>query len=172
MAFQNCKAPGHAGDAATGANVVCLAATDTQENSPEPAQSQAQSEAVEAGSNTSIARDAKALTACILGNIDQIAAQFNAVKAAADKGNFWGVINRLRKAREFWHALAIDAKGLAEIADESDWPDWPDTSLTELEVWLNCVPDFGLSGRSRRFRVGGNGLTAVLRFLAFLEARQ
>src|ERR1700741_4246271 len=50
--------------------------------------------------NNPTSRNAQELTACILGNLDLIAAEFKAVRTAADLGNFWGVISRLRIARE------------------------------------------------------------------------
>jgi hypothetical protein len=149
----NCEAPDRAAGAETGAHSLCLAAGY-------------------AGSNTSRAPNVQELTACIIGRISELITHLNAANIAAARGNTWGIIVRLRKARETWLALAKDAKVMAEIADESDGPEWPDVSLPQAAIWLSVDPEFGLPGRSRRFLAGPEGLAAALAFFELLEARQ
>jgi hypothetical protein len=144
-----CEAPGRAGNAAT--RVKSSSAEGSKLNTSNP-------------------RNAQELTACILGNLDLLAAEFKAVRTAADLGNFWGVISRLRIAREIWRALTTDAKALADVADNE--PDWPDFLLPQAEIWLNVEPEFGLRGKSRRFLVGPSGPAAALAFFELLEARR
>jgi hypothetical protein len=152
MTITTQEAPARDGSAETGAKSLRKAA------------------AGDAESSTPDASDAQELTACILGNVDRIAVEFNAVRAAADLGNKWGVINRLRKAGEFWRAIAKDAKALAEIADEGPEP-WPDIEEPDIEVRFSR-PAWGLSGRSRPFRFRQGGLAAILSFAEYLEGRQ
>jgi hypothetical protein len=81
MAFHKCEAPS-AGSAQPGAGKsLCSAAGDTE-------------------SNTSTARCVQELTARIIGYISQLITHLNAANVAAASGNIWGIIVRLRKARE------------------------------------------------------------------------